>query len=200
LLLSQKRHMGEYLHDLEVRAELEGIELWNKRRYKHAYLWSRRAEIISCDGSHSGDSVPANTEYDLVLDYFALIDKLPSYSPEDSRIYAFVKELNLQTIFDKIRNRKELNVILKRDDYFGYVKPIRVHCEDPNRGITNIHCTFVIDLQDTGSVQIVTICMASADEAKNSYAGVYITSQIVLVEGSESDDGGFGGLGGGPTD
>jgi hypothetical protein len=27
LLLSQKRHMGEYLHDLEVRAELEGIEL-----------------------------------------------------------------------------------------------------------------------------------------------------------------------------
>lgn len=27
LLLSQKRNMGMYLHDLEVRAELEGIEL-----------------------------------------------------------------------------------------------------------------------------------------------------------------------------
>jgi hypothetical protein len=27
LLLSQKRNMGLYLHDLEVRAELEGIEL-----------------------------------------------------------------------------------------------------------------------------------------------------------------------------
>lgn len=27
LLLSQKRHMGEYLHCLEIRAEIEGIEL-----------------------------------------------------------------------------------------------------------------------------------------------------------------------------
>lgn len=26
-LLQQKRHMGEYLHDLEVRAEVEGISL-----------------------------------------------------------------------------------------------------------------------------------------------------------------------------
>lgn len=28
LLCQQKRHMGEYLHDLEIRAEIEGIELW----------------------------------------------------------------------------------------------------------------------------------------------------------------------------
>jgi len=28
LLRQQKRHMGEYLHDLEIRAEIEGIELW----------------------------------------------------------------------------------------------------------------------------------------------------------------------------
>lgn len=27
LLRQQKRHMGEYLHDLEIRAEVEGIEL-----------------------------------------------------------------------------------------------------------------------------------------------------------------------------
>lgn len=27
LLRQQKRHMGEYLHDLEVRAEIEGVEL-----------------------------------------------------------------------------------------------------------------------------------------------------------------------------
>ena len=27
ILLQQKRHMGEYLHDLEVRAEIEGIGL-----------------------------------------------------------------------------------------------------------------------------------------------------------------------------
>lgn len=27
LLRQQKRHMGEYLHDLEIRAEIEGIEL-----------------------------------------------------------------------------------------------------------------------------------------------------------------------------
>ena len=27
LLRQQKRHMGEYLHDLEIRAEIEGVEL-----------------------------------------------------------------------------------------------------------------------------------------------------------------------------
>lgn len=27
LLCQQKRHMGEYLHDLEIRAEIEGVEL-----------------------------------------------------------------------------------------------------------------------------------------------------------------------------
>lgn len=27
LLKQQKRHMGEYLHDLEIRAEIEGVEL-----------------------------------------------------------------------------------------------------------------------------------------------------------------------------
>ena len=27
LLSQQKRHMGEYLHDLEIRAEIEGVEL-----------------------------------------------------------------------------------------------------------------------------------------------------------------------------
>ena len=27
LLRQQKRHMGEYLHDLEIRAEVEGVEL-----------------------------------------------------------------------------------------------------------------------------------------------------------------------------
>lgn len=30
LLREQKRHMGEYLHCLEVRAEMEGVDLWSK--------------------------------------------------------------------------------------------------------------------------------------------------------------------------
>ena len=29
LLKQQKRHMGEYLHDLEVRAEIEGVNLYD---------------------------------------------------------------------------------------------------------------------------------------------------------------------------
>lgn len=29
LLRQQKRHMGEYLHDLEVRAEIEGVNLYD---------------------------------------------------------------------------------------------------------------------------------------------------------------------------
>ena len=29
LLKQQKRHMGEYLHDLEVRAEIEGVTLYD---------------------------------------------------------------------------------------------------------------------------------------------------------------------------
>lgn len=29
LLKQQKRHMGEYLHDLEIRAEIEGVNLYD---------------------------------------------------------------------------------------------------------------------------------------------------------------------------
>lgn len=29
LLKQQKRHMGEYLHDLEIRAEIEGVKLYD---------------------------------------------------------------------------------------------------------------------------------------------------------------------------
>lgn len=29
LLKQQKRHMGEYLHDLEIRAEIEGVDLYD---------------------------------------------------------------------------------------------------------------------------------------------------------------------------
>lgn len=29
LLRQQKRHMGEYLHDLEIRAEIEGVNLYD---------------------------------------------------------------------------------------------------------------------------------------------------------------------------
>ena len=29
LLKQQKRHMGEYLHDLEIRAEIEGVSLYD---------------------------------------------------------------------------------------------------------------------------------------------------------------------------
>lgn len=29
LLCQQKRHMGEYLHDLEIRAEIEGVNLYD---------------------------------------------------------------------------------------------------------------------------------------------------------------------------